>query len=570
MKPRKSACLSDLSRPFPCFEQVRKQDGENDERMIRYVIVYLFVIFAASASAAPPEAYPYWPEYRKVALADIKPQAWRTVDDVIDGWDWALPPELPPASNGLLAIRRAFSLKRPLENFVEPLNLPVNPTIALWIKWRDLEAVEGQVDFATLRQRIEEADALGYSVVLRLLCSATIFAPDWMTGKGIPIRAEHKTAKVTNYEISHPEFHTRYLRLIDALGKSGIPRMKNLKGAFVGYASPSYGDEGIGPHGKDPDSVPHVIERLDAWAHAFKDVKHKVFMGGISQHGLKQGFGIRRGFVEMFLYHIPDERIGQRLDKHGYLWFDEDAAALRNNPFHGEENEEYEESWATAERDFRFGKNTVSFPYRYFTSNLRLLQMRCNYALYNPFSLIPEQMVWVGQSLGRTVENTPDIWCALRESYVRNSGAVKNFERWLYQRDTEGYETEPAIKVPHSIKMWMVKKDHYFDYVARKSRRIGFAVDDRWCGGEPVDVAIKVTFFDIGTGAITLSGHTASGPSKRFIALKNTGIVKTATFFISKAVFPSKEMNHDFVFESEGDEAVLSFVRIIKVDGDRR
>ena len=105
--------------------------------------------------------------------------------------------------------------------------------------------------------------------------------------------------------------------------------------------------------------------------------------------------------------------------------------------------------------------------------------MRCNYALYNPFSLIPEQMVWVGQSLGRTVENTPDIWCALRESYVRNSGAVKNFERWLYQRDTEGYETEPAIKVPHPIKMWMVKKDHYFDYVARKSRRIGFAVDDR-------------------------------------------------------------------------------------------
>ena len=118
---------------------------------------------------------------------------------------------------------------------------------------------------------------------------------------------------------------------------------------------------------------------------------------------------------------------------------------------------------------------------------------------------------------------------------MRNSGAVKNFERWLYQRDTEGYETEPAIKVPHSIKMWMVKKDHYFDYVARKSRRIGFAVDDRWCGGEPVDVAIKVTFFDIGTGAITLSGHTASGPSKRFIALKNTGIVKTCLLYTSDA-----------------------------------
>ena len=321
---------------------------------------------------------------------------------------------------------------------------------------------------------------------------------------GIPIREEHKVAKVTNYEISHPEFHQRYLRLIDALGESGIPQMKALQGAYVGYASPSYGDEGIGPHKEDPGAFPHVIERLEAWARAFQGMESKVFMGGISKYGLERGFGIRRGFVEKYLYHIPDEGIGQTLDSNGYLWMDESAEFLRKKPFHGEENEEYEQSWATAKRGFRFGENTDSFSYRYFTSNLRLLQMRCNYVLYNPFSLMPEQMVWVGQSLGRTVEDTPDIWCFMRESYIRKHGAVKNFERWLYQRDSQGFETKPAIQIQQPGKMWMVPKGREYDYIARSGKRIGLAVDDRWAGDAPVDVAIKVTYFDIGFGPIQM------------------------------------------------------------------
>lgn len=518
-----------------------------------------------SAGAAAPEAYPYWPAYEKTALADIRPQAWRTADDVIDGWDWSLPPDVQPAPNSLLAIERSFNLDRPLDQFVEALDLPVNPTIALWVKWRQLEPVEGYYEFAMLRQRIEEAEELGYSVVLRLLCSATTFAPDWMAMKSIPIRQEHKASKVTNYEVSHPEFHLRYLRLIDALGESGIPRLETLKGAFVGYASPSYGDEGIGPHGEEPDSCPHVIERLDAWARAFQGLESKVFMGGISQHGVELGFGIRRGFVEMFLYHIPDEGIGQTLDENGYLWMDESAELLRTNPFHGEENEEYEEAWATAARGHRFGTSTQSFSYRYFISNLRLLQMRCNYVLYNSFSLMPEQLVWVGQSLGRTVEDAPDIWCAMRESYVSRHGPVKNFERWLYQRDSEGFETEPAVQVQHPIKMWMVEKNKNYDYVARSGKRIGLAVDDRWCGGKPQDVAIKVSYFDIGTGTVELGVRTKRGSVKCTFKRRNSGKLKTATFFIDQAVFSAKGMEHDLIFQGLENEAVISFVRIVRL-----
>ena len=316
----------------------------------------------------------------------------------------------------------------------------------------------------------------------------------------------------------------------------------------------------------DPDTVPHVVERLDAWAQAFKGIESKVFMGGSSQHGFKKGFGTRRGFVEMFLYHIPDEEIGQTVDKQGYLYVDDSVELLKRKSFHGEENEEYDEAWATKERGFRFGENTDSFTYRYFISNLRTLQMQCNHVLMNPFSIYPEQMVWVGQTLGRTVQDSPDIWCALRESYIRKLGAVKNVERWLYQRDSPGFETTAVEKIDHPIKMWMVEPEKNFDYIARQGKQIGLAVDDRWCGGGPVNVAVKVSYFDKGSGTISVDVNTKEGDVSRQLKLTGSDKLKTATFLIENAVFPAKEMNYDLFFKSTGDEAVLSFVRIIRLN----
>ena len=525
------------------------------------------LLVLSTAEAAPPPSWPYWPEYAKTPAHQVRAQEWKTVDHVIDGWDWSLPPEVKPAPNGLLAVYRTSNIQHPLDKKIKSLDLPVNTSLDLWVKWRDLEPAEGQYRFDLLRERISEADRAGCAVVLRVLSSATIFAPEWLAEKGIPLLEEKgkDKPKVTNYDIAHPEFHKRYLLLVENLGKSGIPRIEALKGSYVGYASPSYGDEGIGPHGENPDSVPHVIARLDAWAHAFEGVEHKVFMGGISQHGLGLGFGTRRGFVEMYLYHIPSSEIGQTVDGQGYLFVDDSVDLLKRGAFHGEENEEYEEGWATAKRGFRFGKNTDSFTYRYFVSNLRTLQMQCNHVLMNPFSIYPEQMVWVGQSLGKKVEDSPDIWCALRESHIRRIGPVKNMERWLYQRDTPGFETTPDVKIEHPVKMWMAEPDKHFDHIARKGQQIGFAVDDRWAAGKPVDIALKVTYFDKGMGDVDIAVGTSGGNVTRQIKLTNDGKLKTATFFINDAVFPAKKMDYDITFKATADEAVLSFVRIIRL-----
>ncbi|WP_136080495.1 hypothetical protein [Pontiella desulfatans] len=555
--------------------------------------VFTLGMLAVAAHAAPPSQWPYWPEYSKTPVGEIQPQAWRMQDDVIDGWDWSMPPHVKPSERSLMGLQRMIGTRKPVEK-VEP-GFPVNAATLHWINWREIEPEEGVYRWDIVKARIEETRAQGCDSILRILTSSKAMgrngvyhpekgvAPRWLEKYDIPSSIDKKNANNENYDPGHPEFHKRYIKLINSFAASGIPQM--LKAAYAGYASPSFGDEGIGPHGVDPDTVPHVMERLDAWGRAFKGMEHKVFMGGPSEYGFEKGFGVRRGFVEMYLYTLPDQHIGQSIDTNGYVVVDENSPVLKRNPFHGEVNEEYEEAWATPDRDFRFGETTDSFAYRYFCANLRLLQMRCSY-VHNKDTIIPEMLPFVAQELGRTVEDAPDVWCFMRESYLKpknyqkhdwldrpisatemeNGIPAKNWERWLYQRDSEGFETEPAIKIDQPPnQMWMVQPGRYYDYIARKGKQIGLAVDDRWCGGGPVDVAVKVTYFDVGRGNVEVGLRTKKGGARKRIKLTDSRKLRTATFFVDDAVFSAKDLEYDIIFKSSGDEAVISFVRVVKI-----
>lgn len=514
--------------------------------------------------------YPYWGNYNKTPISDIKNPIWISKDHITTGWDWTLPTNITPSIKSNLCIARNFGLNPKIIDELPKINFASNPVISHWIRWSDLEPVEGKINFEPLVKNIQNAAKKGYGSIVRIHFSATDFAPNWIKKYNIPIRKERKeNPQKTNYEVSHPEFHKRYLKFIDALGKSGIPKMNEVKGLFLGYASPSNGDEGIGPYAEHlsgaNDTIPHVKERIDAWANACKGVESKVFMGGLSNYGFSKGFGVRRGFVEMYLYHIPDKHIGQLIDKNNYLFVDETNPIIANNLFHGEENEEYEEKWATDERGFRFGKNTEPYNYRYFTANLRLLQMRCNYVLNNEFSILPEMLTWVSLSLGKTIDDTPDAWCFLRESYLKSGNQpIKNFERWVYQRDMVGYETTPVEKINHPIKMWMVQPDKYFDYIARKGKKIGFDVDDKFISKNK-KFAVKISYIDDSDGNWSLIYQGKKGIEKRSITLTNTGTIKTATFFID-VDFKKKTIPFDLEIHGEnGFEPIISFLRIIKV-----
>lgn len=513
--------------------------------------------------------YSFWKSYYKTPVEEIKNPDWITKDHLITGWDWSLPKSVTVSTHSNICIARNFSISKYKIESLPKVNFLANPVISHWVKWKELEPKEGQIDFTPLINNIKLAYKKGYGSIVRLHSSATDFAPDWIKKYDIPIRKENKKNPVkTNYEVSHPEFHSRYLKLIAALGESKIPQMKEVHGLFLGYASPSNGDEGIGPYHGDAianDSIQHVRERLDAWGKATSGVEHKVFMGGVSNYGLEKGFGIRRGFVEMYLYHIPDDEIGQKLDPQGYLYVDESNPIIKQNVFHGEENEEYEEKWASQERNFRFGKNTDSYVYRYFAANLRLLQMRCNYVLNNEFSLLPEMFSWVSLSLGKTVEDSSDAWCFLRESYIRKKGGtpVKNFERWVYQRDVPNYETTPVVKINQPIEMWMVQPGKYYDFIARKGNKIGFDVNDEFTAHHK-EFAVKISFLDVDDGSWSLMYNGQKGVEKKIIKNENTGKIKTATFFI-KPNFETKKMLFDLEIHGENNfEPTVSFLRIIK------
>lgn len=542
-------------------------------RMKKILLLYLFVglIFNSMfAQEIGVDNYPYWGEYQKTPVSEIESAVWITKDTLTSGWDWSLPDVVEPSPVSKLCVVRNFGLGKDKINDLPKINFPANPVISHWVKWKELEQEEGKINFQPLIDNIKMASQKGYGSIVRLHFSAIDFAPDWIKKYNIPIRKEKKeNPKKTNYEVSHPEFHNRYILFIKALGESGIPQMEEVEGLFLGYASPSNGDEGIGPYGEgNPeanDTVQHVIERIDAWAVACKGVEHKVYMGGLSNYGFSKGFGIRRGFVEMYLYHIPDEHIGQKLDNNNYLYVDETSPVIAKNVFQGEENEEYEEKWAEGGRNSRFGK-LESFPYRYFTANLRLLQMRVNYLLNNEFALLPEMLSWVSLEMGRTIDDAPDVWCFLRESYIKENGgrSVKNFERWLYQRDAAGYETMPAVKIEQAIQMWMVQPGKYYDFVARQGKKMGFDIDDRWAGLKD-SMAIKITYIDNRAGELNLVYNNGQEQVKKTQSLTGDNFLKTATFFISKLEANSLDHNFDFVLEAgeNTDSITVSFVRVV-------
>ena len=170
---------------------------------------------------------------------------------------------------------------------------------SLWVQWKQIETSEGIFDWSLLEKHIAHSAASGWRVSLRLLTSRTAEAPAYLATKSIPTLYGG-----SSYDPAAAAFHARYLALLGSFEERRLCQHKAMAVVFVGYASESWGDEFIGPHGEgvgdgDPALLhPHVKQRLDAWANACKGMPHKVLMGGESMYGTGLGFGTRNGFVE--------------------------------------------------------------------------------------------------------------------------------------------------------------------------------------------------------------------------------------------------------------------------------
>ncbi len=536
----------------------------------------------------------YWGARFDAQAHRLEPQPWRTSDDLVEGWDWSLPPSVKPAANARLRLGM-FGWRKGIASFNPPPGLKV--VDELWVRWRELEEVEGHYDFSQLETEIAQRLAQGCDgVIIRLLgavwTNATPTewkqwetdspwrfrrwaAPRWLVETyGVDrLTLGEGQDEVVHVDIFHPQYHRKYLELIAAFQRSGILQRPEVQGLIVCGMCKANGEEGFGTYEltKAPRAVAQqrYAERLQAWQDAF-GAPNKVI--AMLPDG-KAMVGARDGYVEMYLYLTNDPELrGQFVDDAGYLCVNEDAFYIRHGDqlIFGDENEEYHPGRYADQpgRPGRFGP-LESFNYRYFTSMLRTLQMRRNYLYVEETAVNPQLLWYASHQLGRSAQDAPDAWCFLRESYLSGygdetaKGPLKNFERWLHQRDRESHPTTPAVKIPHALKQWwLADAEHRYDYVARRGERIGFAVGDDFLQGR-ARVAVKVTYYDGYAGHWMLRYHrTGQTIASTPIATTGADAFRTATLFID-AEFNATHLDFDFEIVSP-QQVPISFVRIVK------
>ena len=515
--------------------------------------------------------------------------AWDETEHTVDGEDWSLPLWVKPAHySGIQISPKLVSAE-----------FPGRIQHAVHASWRETEPTEGVFDFRGLRQDIlKESENGKYAVKLGLGASVwetryfqsmqdrTIrktdagTAPLWLKSYGIPLIEEKPNKsipfQVVNMDIYHLEYHKRYLKLVEAFGKSGIPQMKELDICYLHLVSASRGEEGVGPPAGDSRRQLYE-ERLRAWAEAFKGVAYKLCLVSSREEdmklGLKLGMGQRNGFVEHYMLHAPNPGLGQELDADGYLVVDEQCPLIAGNRASGDENEEY-----TSGHVERFGP-IETFRHRYHEATLRMLQMRRNFvwAEGGPWLINPPLLHYLALELGKSAQDAPDAWCYLRESVVKSGPQgqpVKNFERWLYQRDAEGARTLATEKVDVPPQMFEFERNHLYDLTARQTQRakgqtmIRFGVDEAFLASGPHAVAAKITYLDRANAEWQLE-YFAGGKmtATRQVTCGDSGSAKTVTFILRDACFPGQGYTGlDLQIRALKGDVAIRFVRLIKLD----
>ena len=521
-------------------------------------------------------------------------QPWMERDTVITGWDLSLPQWVEPAPNAYLTtgIRTTDSL------------FPGNRLRKFGLSWRQLEPEEGDYRFAQYADSLDawqQRGVEGVELHIRGAVWQTDFytktdsgkkhlrtnmgtAPRWLEQYGVKKRQEQLMVKVnpmfqvTNLEVYDPAYLTRYQRFVRQFAASELPKHPMVKVIYIHFDSGhTRGEEGNGPNRKSPDWAKYM-QTMRIWAKAMgNQVSRCMAMTGWTGDNLKEivnmGLGQRNGFVEMYLAQVDNPLFGMSVDRRGYILVDETYAPIRDGRAWGDENEEY-----TREFVPRFGPMST-FLHRYRESSFMTLVMRRNilWEQNQDQTLDPYLTAYMGLELGRNIGNTPDAWCYLRESYIKRRGTgeetpVKNFERWLTQRDDHGTHTIPTRRVDHgtagklagNLYNYYVRGKEY-DYTARKADRIGFYLDPRFMEEYSGRIAVKITYYD--HGDIMLSYFTTDGSRSVLLHGSGDGVLKTATLFIERlACSPEPEKEFDLVLSGDQEPVEAVFARIIKVD----
>jgi len=491
----------------------------------------------------------------------------------------------------------------------------------LWLSWADLEPVRGQYNWELIETRLAAAAAGGYQFNLHLQ-SITYGGGDASLGivvdRKVPDWFEEEFGLTADEIINlgwefdlliipgwRPEIRAAFNDLIRAFGERGYPDSPQLASAYILGISPSRGEEfWLTPralerleqdHGFNPAVLDAWISsRFEAYGEAFAGVTHKLVWVGkqgswrylnrpdysdlalrLVHDAWAMGAGNRSSAIEYYNEWLNEPALGQSVDDNGYLQVDESAAPINSVRFFGDENEEYGENWV-----WRFGGQSGERQ-RYRFSLLRALQMRMRFLWTSDAAeaVNPALSHYVGMSLGHSVDTSPDAWAYLRESPVNTfhtpAGVVRNFERFLTQRDLPGGNTVPAQRHFREFDAGSNNQSiasGWYDDLARRTDLasdnpyIFFDLDDNFAVRDGVQIKVEILDNSSASWHLEYLSRQNEPAATNVFHNRADGKIKTVTFTLEEPRFAnglSNGMDFRIACDGPGDVAVR-WVRLIR------
>jgi len=165
------------------------------------------------------------------------------------GYDWSLPSSAQASPTGRVAYIRTWGLNNGQFRLVRdaPTVDGLNVALEAWVYWRHVEPNDNEFDFSLVDAMIRLCEEKGITMYLRLMTSDQETAPESFSNLGIPLAVtpEPCTRRPQPWDITHPEFHTRYVRLVHRMTR--YCNSSTVANVYAGWLSCTWGDEGIGP-----------------------------------------------------------------------------------------------------------------------------------------------------------------------------------------------------------------------------------------------------------------------------------------------------------------------------------
>ena len=493
-----------------------------------------------------------------------------------------------------------------------PVDVPDQTLELVMFRWKDVNPREGIYDWSIL----EKALAGKNKIYTRMENSHVIHCPDWLFEKYPDLRThilkgeptddnwEQKTGG-TYLPLWHPGIEAEFKKLLTSFKEHGFgahPRLKfsYIPGAWAwGEFDVQFVKEMKAQGMKPEDFMSWWRDIVDAYVDAYgKENAHKLMFTGqdalelcdddiewqnaigrkLFEYVWQRGGSTRFGLLEKFdfttgdmpVYGVPAKDIGGAR----YFVVDEENPLIANpQRIIGAENEE-------------IGNQNITWDnyYQLKMTALKSLAIRVNCVflgakIWEKGGAVHQYML---KTLGRHYWDSPDAWCALREGRDvyqewsryhlghRGPWTVRNWERWLIQR-----EVEPDGK---TVAVYPMKSPVKFNEEALEARRtdlahgsacIYFGVDDRFMKGGRNAVQLKVTYLDQSKGHWWVEYDSEGEAYKKTTSVKGVGDGKwkTATLVVADATFQNRQRGEmDFRIVNGGTtDLTVRFVRVVRL-----